>query len=160
MTGLVILGIDPGSRITGYGVIELRNRKAFYLASGCIRVEQVTHAYRLKQIFNSITQVIAQYRPSHAAIEQVFMHKNPNSAIKLGQARGAALTALAVAELQIAEYSPRSVKQSVVGYGAAEKGQVQHMVRVLLGLSGLPQADAADALALALCHANSMEIRK
>ncbi|MBY0544455.1 MAG: crossover junction endodeoxyribonuclease RuvC [Gammaproteobacteria bacterium] len=154
----IILGIDPGSRITGYGVIELRNRKVFYLASGCIRtltVENVTHAQRLKQIFNGITQLIAQYKPTHAAIEQVFMHKNPNSAIKLGQARGAALTALAIAELPIAEYSPRSVKQSVVGYGAAEKEQVQHMVRVLLGLSGLPQADAADALAIALCHANS-----
>lgn len=149
----IILGIDPGSQITGYGVIQLRKNKSIYLASGCIRAEKVEHAYRLKQIFNGIGQVIEQYRPTHAAIEQIFMHKNPNSAIKLGQARGAALTALAIANLPIAEYTPRLVKQSVVGYGAAEKTQVQHMVRVLLELSGFPQADAADALAIALCHA-------
>ncbi|NNM59419.1 MAG: crossover junction endodeoxyribonuclease RuvC [Legionellales bacterium] len=151
----IIIGIDPGSRITGYGIIQIRQRKAFYLGSGCIRVEALPHAYRLKQIFTSIVQLIEQFHPTQAAVEQIFMHKNPNSAIKLGQARGAALTALALADLDVAEYTPRRVKQSVVGYGAAEKAQVQHMVRVLLSLSGLPQADAADALAIALCHANT-----
>lgn len=149
-----ILGIDPGSQVTGYGVIQLRQNKPIYVASGCIRVDKADHPVRLKQIFTGIRQVIEQYRPTHAAVEQVFMHKNPNSAIKLGQARGAALTALALSDLEIAEYTPRLVKQSVVGYGAAQKVQIQHMVRVLLELSGFPQADAADALAIALCHAN------
>ncbi|MFN7098145.1 MAG: crossover junction endodeoxyribonuclease RuvC [Gammaproteobacteria bacterium] len=154
----IILGIDPGSQVTGYGVIQIRQNKPIYLASGCIRVDKNDHPTRLKQIFLGIQQVIAHYRPSQAAVEQVFMHKNPNSAIKLGQARGAALTALALADLEIAEYTPRLVKQSVVGYGAAKKVQVQHMVRVLLELSGFPQADAADALAIALCHANHAKL--
>lgn len=154
----IILGIDPGSQVTGYGVIQIRQNKAIYLASGCIRVDKVEHPTRLKQIFNGIRQVIEQYHPTQAAVEQIFMHKNPNSAIKLGQARGAALTALSLANLEIAEYTPRLVKQSVVGYGNAQKIQVQHMVRVLLELSGFPQADAADALAIALCHANHIKI--
>lgn len=149
-----ILGIDPGSQITGYGVIQIRHNKAYYIASGCIRMQDTQHAQRLKQIFLGIREVIELYKPTHAAVEQIFMYKNPNSAIKLGQARGAVLTALAISDLVIAEYTPRLVKKAVVGYGAAEKSQVQHMVQLLLELSGTPQADAADALAIALCHAH------
>jgi crossover junction endodeoxyribonuclease RuvC len=150
----IILGIDPGSIITGYGVIQIVKRKANYIASGCIRMQQTAHADRLCQIFTGIREVIDQFQPTQAAIEQVFMHQNPNSAIKLGQARGAAMVAVALSNIPVAEYTPRLVKQAVVGYGAAQKHQVQHMVRLLLELSGTPQADAADALAIALCHAH------
>ncbi len=154
----IILGIDPGSQVTGYGVINIHKGKARYVASGCIRVEKVEHATRLRHIFVDLREVIEQYRPNHAAIEQIFMHKNPNSALKLGQARGAALVAVALADIPVEEYTPRLVKQMIVGYGAAEKHQVQHMVQVLLELSGKPQEDAADALAIALCHAHHLRL--
>ena len=156
---MTILGIDPGSQVTGYGVIHIaQNHLPAYVASGCIRTSKGSHPTRLKQIFMGIQQVIATYHPTEAAVEQVFMYKNPNTAIKLGQARGAALTALALGDLMVTEYSPRLIKQTVVGYGAAEKTQIQHMVRVLLTLSGYPQADAADALAVALCHAQHLTL--
>lgn len=151
----IILGIDPGSRITGYGVIRIERSRHHYLASGCIRMKDVSVASRLSQIFQGIRQITEEHQPHEVAIEQIFMHRNPNSALKLGQARGVAIVAASLHGVPIAEYSARQVKQSVVGYGAAEKVQVQHMVRTLLNLSGLPQADAADALAIALCHANS-----
>ncbi len=153
-----ILGIDPGSRLTGYGIIRTDGRQHVYIASGCVKIAVVADiSHRLRQIFTSLQEIIKTYSPHEAAIEQVFMHQNPGSALKLGQARGAAIVALANAAIPVAEYSARQVKQSVVGHGAAKKEQVQHMVRVLLNLSGTPQADAADALAIALCHANSRQ---
>jgi crossover junction endodeoxyribonuclease RuvC len=151
----VILGIDPGSRITGYGVIRLSAAKPSYLASGCIKLSKVQPGYHLKQIFEGLSEIIATYQPAEVSIEQIFMHRNPGSAIKLGEARGVAMVAATVNNLSIAEYSARQIKQSVVGYGAAKKEQVQAMVKYILSLSGTPQADAADALAVALCHAHS-----
>jgi crossover junction endodeoxyribonuclease RuvC len=149
----IILGIDPGSCITGYGVIQIESSQLIYLDSGCIKVANSPFAERLEKIFIGIQDVLKQYEPHEAAIEQVFFHINPNAALKLGQARGAALVAVACAKLLVSEYSARQVKQSVVGYGAANKQQVQHMVRVLLNLNHTPTADAADALAIAVCHA-------
>lgn len=148
----VIIGIDPGSHITGYGIISILRQQPVYVTSGCIRLGKVVLAERLGQIHSCLQQIINEYQPTQAAIEQVFMHRNANSALKLGQARGAAIVALANHELPVAEYSPRQIKQSVVGYGGADKTQVQHMVATLLKLEGTPQADAADALAVALCH--------
>lgn len=151
----LILGIDPGSRITGYGVIRCENTKHVYVTSGCVRLKSINLSERLQEIFHSLQTIIQQYQPTEAAIEQVFMHQNAGAAIKLGQARGAAIAAATALSLSVAEYSARQVKQSVVGHGAAKKDQVQHMVKVLLNLSGIPQVDAADALAVALCHAQS-----
>jgi crossover junction endodeoxyribonuclease RuvC len=149
---MVIIGIDPGSRMTGYGIIRLLGNQSHHVASGCIRVTADHVSSKLLQIFTDLREIIAQYQPMEAAIEQIFMHQNPMSALKLGQARGAAMVALA---LPVAEYSARQVKQSIVGHGAAKKEQVQHMVKRLLNLSGKLQADTADALAVALCHAHS-----
>lgn len=151
----IILGIDPGSRITGYGIIRVEGSRNIYLGSGCIRLTHEDAAERLRQIFVGLGEIIGTHRPDEAAIEQVFMHQNPGSALKLGQARGAAMVAAANANLKVAEYSARQIKQSVVGHGAAKKDQVQHMVCVLLNLTAKPQVDAADALAVALCHAHS-----
>ncbi len=156
----IILGIDPGSRLTGYGIIQRHGRHLHYVASGCIRVtgtaaQPLTLAEKLKRIHNSVAELITQFQPDEFAIEQVFMARNPDSALKLGQARGAAIVAAACCDLPVAEYSARSIKQAVVGTGAAEKEQVQHMVMALLKLSRRPQADAADALAVAICHANT-----
>jgi len=147
-----ILGIDPGSRITGYGVIEIQGRQSQYLASGCIRTSSDDLPGRLKEIFEGVLEVTANYQPSEMAIEQVFMHRNADSALKLGQARGAAICACVSSALSVSEYSPREIKQSVVGSGGASKEQVQHMVQSILNLNASPQADAADALAIALCH--------
>ncbi len=152
-----IIGIDPGSRLTGFGVIRMEGSKYHYLASGCVRVEGEGISHRLQQIYAGLQEVIQTYQPAEAGIEQVFMHKNPGSALKLGQARGVAIVAAAMTAIPVAEYSARQIKQSVVGHGAAKKEQVQHMVRVLLNLSGIPQVDAADALAVALCHAHSRQ---
>lgn len=146
----IIIGIDPGSRITGYGVIRWQNNQTHHLDSGCLRVATGSLHTRLQDIFSGIRSIIHLHEPVEAAIEQIFMHQNPGAALKLGQARGAAIVALG---LPVAEYSARQVKQSVVGYGAAEKTQVQNMVKMLLNISGKLQADAADALAVALCHA-------
>jgi crossover junction endodeoxyribonuclease RuvC len=151
----IILGIDPGSRITGYGVIEQQGSKLTYLGSGCIRVNADTLPEKLNIIFNGVTEVIRQFNPQLFAIEQVFMARNPDSALKLGQARGAAIVAATTNELPVAEYSARQVKQAVVGTGSANKTQVQMMVKTLLKLPGTPQEDAADALAVAMCHAHS-----
>ncbi len=150
-----ILGIDPGSRKTGFGIIEIINHKPHYVASGVIKLEALELAQRLEQIFTDLQTIIKQYQPNSVAIEQVFMSNNPNSALKLGQARGAALTAVAIHHLPIAEYAARKIKQVVVGYGQAEKVQIQMMVMSLLKLNKKPQADAADALATALCHFHS-----
>jgi crossover junction endodeoxyribonuclease RuvC len=153
----IILGIDPGSRLTGYGVIRQHGSKFEYVASGCIRMTLGEMPDRLKQIFDGISQIIEQTQPTVFAIEQVFMARNPDSALKLGQARGAAIVAAKVGGLEVFEYSARQVKQSVVGTGAADKTQVQHMVRTLLKLQANPQADAADALAVALCHGHTQQ---
>lgn len=155
----IILGIDPGSRFTGYGVIKQEGRTYTYLGSGCIKAlsQGEDLGSRLQTIFAGVSEIILQFQPDMFAIEQVFMAKNPDSALKLGQARGAAIVAATNNDLVIAEYSARQVKQAVVGTGAADKSQVQHMVKAILKLPGTPQADAADALAVALCHANSHE---
>ncbi len=155
----IILGIDPGSRITGYGIIDSDGFKDKYIASGCIRTTSKEFSKHLQQIFTGITEVINVYKPQKTAVEQVFMHINANSALKLGQARGAAITALVAQNLSVAEYAARQIKQAVVGYGAASKSQVQHMVKILLNLTGKAQEDAADALAIALCHAHTMKER-
>jgi crossover junction endodeoxyribonuclease RuvC len=148
----IIIGIDPGSRITGYGVIRVEGNQHFYLASGCLRLTGENANNRLQKIFSGLQEVVRLYQPNEAAIEQVFMHENPNSALKLGQARGAAIVSIG---LPVSEYSARQIKQSVVGYGAAKKEQVQHMVKCLLKYSNSLQADEADALAVALCHAHT-----
>ncbi len=152
----IILGIDPGSVKTGYGVVLSEGGRHRFLDCGCIRLpEKEDIPARLKLIFEGVKAVIEEYRPAELSIEQVFMSKNPNSAIKLGMARGAAITAAVTEGLLVAEYSARQIKQAVVGTGAAEKAQVQFMVTRLLNLPEAPQEDAADALAAALCHANS-----
>lgn len=154
----VILGIDPGSRKTGYGVINVGRGSPEYVASGVIRIDdRLSLAERLKVIFDSVCQIIELHQPQEFAIEQVFMAKSAGSALKLGQARGAAIVAAVHHDLPVSEYEARKVKQSVVGTGAADKLQVQHMVKTLLKLTKTPQEDAADALAVALCHANTQQ---
>ncbi|MGR9086894.1 MAG: crossover junction endodeoxyribonuclease RuvC [Gammaproteobacteria bacterium] len=149
-----ILGIDPGSRLTGYGIIENLPRGYRYIASGSIHCKTDHFPDRLKEIFDSMREVIELYRPDVTAIEQVFMHKNADSALKLGQARGAAICAAHTAGLPVYEYAARQVKQALVGKGNAEKTQVQHMVKILLGIQGDLQIDASDALGLCLCHSH------
>lgn len=148
----IILGIDPGSRVTGYGLIRVHQNKINYVASGCIRTNLGELPARLKLIYQGVHQIIQQYQPAQFSIEQVFMSKNADAAFKLGQARGVAILAATLAHLPIFEYAPRAMKQAIVGTGAADKNQVQHMVCQLLQLTSAPQADAADALALAICH--------
>jgi crossover junction endodeoxyribonuclease RuvC len=149
-----ILGIDPGSRITGFGIIEIQQRRAVYIGSGCIRIQSKSMPSRLQEIYIGLSQIIEQYQPTVSAIEEVFMCRNASSALKLGQARGAAIVACVQQGLPVHEYAPTKIKLAVVGKGHADKVQVQHMVKVLLSLSNTPQADAADALAVALCHAH------
>jgi crossover junction endodeoxyribonuclease RuvC len=156
---MLILGIDPGSVTTGYGIIDHQGSMARYIASGSIRIGKYELPERLKQIFNDLTQIVLQYKPTQVAVEKVFVHKTVSSALKLGQARGVAIAAVACQDLSIAEYSAREVKQAIVGYGNADKTQVQMMVKTILRLNGLPAADAADALAIALCHGNSNKYR-
>lgn len=146
-----ILGIDPGSRITGYGLVELTGTTLKYVSSGCIRLPSVELAQRLHQIQTDIEEIISRHQPDIVAIEQVFVHRNASSALKLGQARGAAICA--ARGLDISEYTPAEVKQVVTGHGRAAKQQVLHMVQALLGLEGEIAEDAADALAIAITHA-------
>ncbi len=150
-----ILGIDPGSRITGYGVIEVQGQHFRYVDSGCIRIKAELFPEKLKQIYQGIEQVIDLTQPTAAAIEQVFVKNNIAGALKLGQARGAAICACVMRSLSVGEYSPNQIKKTVVGRGHATKEQVQYMVVTHLGLSSVPQADAADALAIAICHAQT-----
>lgn len=151
---MIILGIDPGSRITGYGVIDISGRNPRYIDSGCIRMDsKMPMSERLHTIFKGVDYLIGHYNPTIFSIEEVFMHKNPQSALKLGQARGVAICAAAMAELEIHEYAATRIKQTIVGRGHAKKEQVQHMVQSLLKLNRRPQEDAADALAAALTHA-------
>ena len=151
----LIIGIDPGSRLTGSGIIEKDGQKLKFVDAGTIRTETKEMPERLKRIFAGIHRIVEFHGPTEASVEQVFMAQNPDSALKLGQARGAAIAALVHSDLQVAEYTARQIKLSVVGYGAAEKEQVQMMVMKLLNLSIKPQEDAADALAAAICHAHA-----
>jgi crossover junction endodeoxyribonuclease RuvC len=151
-----ILGIDPGSRRTGFGIIEVQHQHLIYLGGGGINLRATTLPLRLQEIYTGITQIIEQYQPTTAAIEQVFIHRNVATALKLGQARGVAIVAAVQAGLDLYEYAPTQIKQAVVGQGHAEKIQVQHMVKVLLSLATMPSTDAADALAIAICHAHTM----
>jgi crossover junction endodeoxyribonuclease RuvC len=153
----LILGIDPGSRKTGFGIINTVGSQYEYVASGVIRLSDAPLPERLKVIYQSLSEVIEEYCPQQVAIEQVFMAKSAGSALKLGQARGAAVVAAVSHDLPVAEYEAKKIKQSVVGNGGADKAQVQHMITQLLKLSGTPQEDAADALAVALCHANTYQ---
>jgi crossover junction endodeoxyribonuclease RuvC len=153
---MIILGIDPGLRTTGFGVIEKQGTTLRYIASGTIKTGlEGALPPRLKVILKGVSEIVATYRPDCAAIEKVFVNVNPHSTLLLGQARGAAITALVGADLDVAEYSPTQIKQAVVGTGKAAKPQVQDMVARLLKLPGLPGSDAADALGVAICHANS-----
>ncbi len=154
----VIIGIDPGSLKTGYGVIRVEGNRHIHLSSGHIDLAHEPSTRRLRKLFLSLQEVISEYQPLEAAIEQVFMHVNPLSALKLGQARGAAIVAFD--HIPMSEYSARAIKKSVVGYGAAKKEQVQYMVARLLNLRVTLQPDAADALAVALCHAHARCLKK
>ena len=152
-----ILGIDPGLRVTGFGVVDQRGNQLVYVASGVIRVPDGELPVRLATIFARVGELIETYRPQHTAIEKVFVNVNPNSTVLLGHARGAAITALASAGLPVAEYTALQIKQAVVGYGKASKEQIQHMIVRLLTLPGTPSRDAADALACAVCHAHGFQ---
>lgn len=152
-----ILGIDPGSRSTGFGIIDSDGRQVAYVTSGCVRVTEASLPERLKAIFEGIREIVANYHPTDMVIEQVFIHRNADSALKLGQARGAAICAGVTHALAVHEYSAKQIKQAIVGKGNATKVQVQHMVKILLNLPAAPQADAADALAAALCHSQTQQ---
>ena len=154
----LVLGIDPGSRRTGYGLLAVRERSVEYVASGCIKAEIGDMPQRLGIIYRGVSELIDQFNPTELAIEEVFLAKNASSALKLGQARGVAIAAAVAGELPVHEYAARRVKQSLVGTGSGSKEQVAHMVRILLKLPGAPQADAADALAIALCHVNTCQL--
>jgi crossover junction endodeoxyribonuclease RuvC len=150
-----ILGIDPGSRITGYGIVDSDGVRSGHVASGCIRLGDGAMADRLGAIFAAVQDLVRQFEPRELAVEQVFVARNAAAALKLGQARGAAICAAVSAGMTVSEYAPRAIKQAVVGTGRAEKPQVQHMVRLILGLDAEPAEDAADALAVALAHAHT-----
>jgi crossover junction endodeoxyribonuclease RuvC len=149
-----ILGIDPGLRVTGFGVIEKNGGKLAYVTSGCIRSGEAELPERLKAILDGLREVIAEHRPQQVALEKVFVNVNPQSTLALGQARGTAICAAVDCGLPVAEYTALQVKQAVVGNGHAKKEQVQQMVKRLLALPGVPSTDAADALACAICHAH------
>lgn len=154
-----ILGIDPGSRVTGYGIVDQDGQRLAYVASGCIRAKGDGLAERLGIILNGVARIIDEYRPDEMAIERVFINKNADSALKLGQARGAAICAAVQQAIPVDEYAPRAIKQAVTGTGAATKEQVQHMMCVLLALRGTPPSDAADALGIAICHGHHRQSR-
>ena len=154
-----ILGIDPGSRVTGFGVVDFVNGRSNYEASGAIRTEAGDFPDRLRQIYDAVGRVVADYSPDIVAIESVFMARNAGSALKLGQARSAALCATFDHDVEVFEYSPREIKLAIVGTGGASKEQVQHMIVSLLNLAGTPASDAADALAVAVCHAHQRRTR-
>ena len=153
-----ILGIDPGSRLTGFGVLDFRGDTPSYVTSGTIRSVDGGFADRLRRIFESVNDIVGEFGPDVVAIESVFMHKNAGSALKLGHARAAALCATFEYGVEVYEYAPREIKQAVVGTGSASKEQIQHMIVSLLQLDGTPAPDAADALAAALCHGNQQRM--
>jgi crossover junction endodeoxyribonuclease RuvC len=150
-----ILGIDPGSRFTGFGLVSCLGRSIKWIEHGVIRAGEGDFAGRLETIYRGLSDVIELHRPDLAAIEKVFMARNADSALKLGQARGVAMLAPVMRQVPVTEYTARQIKQSVTGQGGAEKQQIQHMVSVLLGLRKPPATDAADALAVAICHAHA-----
>ena len=153
---MIILGIDPGSRITGYGIISKQGNRLVHVDNGAIFTQSAKDfPQRLEQIFTGLSAIIAQYQPEAVAVENVFLAKNAQSALKLGQARGAAIVAAVNVGLSVFEYTALQVKQAVVGTGRAEKGQVQQMIKALLNLPEVAQEDASDALAVAICHAHS-----
>jgi len=154
----LILGLDPGSRRTGFGIVKAEGITLEYVGSGIIYIDTTAEwPQRLQEVFDSVNTILREYRPNEVAIEQVFMDKSAGSALKLGQARGAAIVAATHQHLPVFEYEPRKIKQAVVGSGAADKKQVQHMVKLLLKLPALPKEDAADALATAICHAHTQK---
>jgi crossover junction endodeoxyribonuclease RuvC len=161
-----IVGIDPGLRITGFGVIEFHQQRLKYIASGVIKTSNLTESdsARLGTIFESVTEVLATYQPDIASVEKVFLNVNPKSTLALGQARGAAITALVCQKLHVYEFSALEVKKNVVGSGRATKEQVQEMIRRLLNLKSAPSKDASDALAVAICaahhHQMNLQIQK
>jgi crossover junction endodeoxyribonuclease RuvC len=152
-----ILGIDPGSQRTGVGIVDADSagKSSYVFHTALALLENPTFSMRLKQIFDQLSAIIDEHRPDEVAIERVFMARNPDSALKLGQARGAAICAVVNRGLDVTEYAAKEIKQAVVGTGAADKAQIQHMVSMLLNLTGKLQADAADALAVALTHAHT-----
>ena len=156
---LRILGIDPGSRITGYGIVEVQGARSRALASGVIKLGEQPLEQRLLRLLTGLRELIQAHRPDEVAMEQVFVKRNVASALVLGQARGAALCAVAEAGLPLHEYAPASIKQAIAGSGRAEKPQVQRMVKMLLNLPAVPEEDAADALACALCHAHGRTLK-
>ena len=152
----LILGIDPGSRVTGYGIIRAIGNRQEYVTSGCIKTtDKATLPERLDVIFQGVSQIVNEFVPDEMAIERIFMARSAESALKLGQARGVAIVAAVNQGLPVHEYEARKIKQAVVGSGAASKAQIQHMVMTLLNLPSKPQSDAADALAIAICHNNT-----
>ena len=153
-----ILGIDPGSRFTGYGLIDSDGQHAHYISSGCLKISGDSLSEKLGLIFNELQALIGEFQPHQFAIESVFMHRNADSALKLGQVRGAAICAAVTQDLPVAEYAPREIKQAIVGTGAARKEQVQHMIVSILKLNGAPSSDASDALTVALCHSNERRL--
>jgi crossover junction endodeoxyribonuclease RuvC len=160
MSTVRILGIDPGFQRTGYGIIDVAGNHTRHVFHGVIRAEGGELGERLRRIYTGINEAIQRWAPTEAAVEKVFVDKNVDSALKLGQARGAAITACAMAGMEIHEYSPNQIKLATVGRGHAEKQQVQHMIRILLCLAERPQADAADALGVAVCHGHQREGRR
>jgi len=156
-----VLGIDPGSRITGYGIVDQQGNRLVHVDNGAIFTDSATDfPGRLKSIFDGLSAIITEFKPDQVAIENIFFSNNVQSALKLGQARGAAIVAAVNAGLPVAEYSALQVKQAVVGQGRAEKGQVQKMLKALLSLPETAQADASDALAVAICHINSYGLKQ
>ncbi len=153
-----ILGIDPGSRLTGVGILDFDGDTPAYVSSGTVKSIDGGFADRLRQIFEAVAGIMNEFNPHIVAIESVFMHKNASSALKLGHARSAALCATFEHDVEVFEYAPREIKQAVVGTGSATKEQVQHMVVSILNLEGTPAPDAADALAAALCHGNQHRV--
>ncbi len=150
-----ILGIDPGSVITGYGLVDSDGTRDFHIANGSLRIRGDDLPQKLGFILSEVTGLIEQWQPAEVAIESVFVSKNPMSALKLGQARGAAICAAVQCGLPVHEYAPKAIKQAAVGYGSADKNQMQEMIRLLLSLEELPKPDAADGLAVAICHAHT-----
>lgn len=154
-----ILGIDPGSRLTGFGVLDFDGDKPTYVSSGTVNSQKGTFPDRLRQIFESVGEIVTEYKPDIVSIETVFMARNAGSALKLGQARSAALCATFALDVEVVEYAPREIKQAVVGTGSASKEQVQHMIVSMLQLSATPSADASDALAAAICHGHQRALK-
>jgi crossover junction endodeoxyribonuclease RuvC len=154
-----VLGIDPGSRLTGYGVVDFNGDNPSYVASGSFSSADGEFVDRLRTIYRSVSEIVAEFRPGVVAIESVFVSRNAGSALKLGHARSAAICATFDFDVLVVEYAPREIKQAIVGTGAATKEQIQHMVRSLLLLEGDPSPDAADALAAAICYGHQRRMR-